>query len=107
MKDVWSSHISLCKTHEAGLCILSESIQEHWVYVDSQFREFQRKEWIFLIKITGEQIMPPFLNVLAADLKDKNILQPSNSPPSQMKMSADRKGSISTLEQILGQRKMS
>lgn len=46
--------------------------------------------------------MPPFLNVLAVALKDKSILQPSNSPPRQMKMPADRKGSISTLEQILG-----
>lgn len=71
-----------------------------------QFWEFLRKDWIFFIKMTGEQFIPPFLNELAADLKDKSLLQPSNSPPSQMKTPADRKGSISTLEQILRKCKM-
>lgn len=50
--------------------------------MDSQIQEFQRRDWILFIKITGEQIVPPFLNVLVADLKDKSMLQSSNSPPS-------------------------
>lgn len=43
--------------------------------MDSHTGEFRRKDWILFMKITGKQIVPPFLNVMVVNSIDKGVLQ--------------------------------